>query len=254
MKQLIAGGLGFVGSQVSLLFPDADIFDTRQDNTYPRGHYDIVHCCVPTPAYPNGSCDISYVREVLENIDSDLFIIRSTLPPGTCESFENELNKDIVFQPEYCASASPYPAPLADIRKHPFLILGGREENTKKARRLYERVYAPTTVILETSATTAELIKLFENTVIANKVTLCGEFYAICEQFGVDYDTVREAVFKLDPRMTPWWTIVYPERRGWSSSHCLPKDLSNLIHSCQKIGYEPQFIMDIVKRNEEQSA
>ena len=268
MKQLIAG-YGFVGEEVSKLFPKADVYDpvkidyTVFDHTYyydpPTEHYDICHCCVPTPMKEDGSCDVSAVEDVIEKIDAEIFIVRSTVPPGTCHRLECEAGKRdfekwfdggkkgrqkdtwVVMQPEYVASSSPYPAPLSDMKTRDFVILGGRPEITKKVRKLYETVYPPTVRICEVDSKTAEIIKYAENAFIATKVTFCNEVHGICQLFKADYDQVREGVFRLDPRMTEWWT--YCEGKGWGG-HCLPKDMASLVSFSGS-----DFFADVIKHN-----
>lgn len=250
MRQIIAGGKGFVGRAVHQLFPDAEIYDKGDE--VPRKEYDFCHVCVPTPMNPDGSCNTVAVEDVISKINAELFIIRSTIPPGTTDRLNADLwevgkGRPCVFQPEYVASSSPYPAPLADITKHPFIILGGRNEATKKVRKLYETVYPPHTTIFETDPTTAEVIKYLENSFIATKVSFCNEAFRISQCFNVDYDRVREGVFKLDPRMTEWWT--YCEGKGWGG-HCLPKDLAAIIFACQQKGYDPEFLKGVVAFND----
>ena len=229
--KLLIAGYGYVGKAVKELFPECDVYDPGAHegssqgmscfNKPPKKEYEVCFVCVPTPAKANGSCDTAAIEKILSKIRSGLYIIRSTVPPGTTNSLEKKYKAEIVFQPEYVASSSPYPAPLGDLKTRTFVILGGRTKCTKKARRLYERVYPPTTIIYEVDALTAEVIKYGENSFIAAKVTFCNELYNICQTFNVDYDKVREGVFRLDPRMTEWWTYVKPDQRGWGGIVCL---------------------------------
>jgi UDPglucose 6-dehydrogenase len=250
MKILIAG-YGFVGREISKLFGDANVYDPKlyctdhdgEWNEILQASYDFCFVCVPTPSKEDGSCDTSIVEDVVNRIDADIFIIRSTIPPGTTE----KLGKNCVFTPEYVASSSPYPAPLGDIKKRDFHILGGEKEATKKVRKLFETVYPPTVTFMETDSLTAEIIKYGENFYISTKVTFCNEFYKICQKFGVDYDTFREGVFKLDPRMTEWWT--YCEGKGWGG-HCLPKDTMAIVKCCEDAGYDPKFLKAVIENNE----
>src|SRR5580700_2148093 len=39
--------------------------------------------CTPTPRQANGSADVSSIEEVLGWLETDLIVIRSTVPPGT---------------------------------------------------------------------------------------------------------------------------------------------------------------------------
>ena len=62
-----------------------------------------------------------------------------------------------------------------------------------------------------------------ENRAIMFKVMQCQELYDACESHGVDYYTIRDAVYGDDPRFNLWWTAIY-EQRG-ANSKCIPKDV-----------------------------
>jgi UDPglucose 6-dehydrogenase len=259
MQIVIAGG-GFVGQETWRLFPNALIYDpiktVRDYVNTPKmqQHYchkppndlvDYCFICVPTPMLDNGQCDVTAVEDVFDKVQACVYIIKSTVYPGYTQR-----RKCAVFCPEYVASSSPYPAPLGDVTKRGFVILGGEKKHVKKVRELYESVYPPTVDILEVSALEAELIKLLENTAIAAKVTLAQEFYEICKAYKVDYSVIQQGVFGLDPRFNKWFTNVYPYKRGFTNSHCLSKDISNLVLSCQlEKGYDPKFIRAIIENN-----
>ncbi|MDO8579877.1 MAG: hypothetical protein Q7S13_00160 [Candidatus Omnitrophota bacterium] len=221
MKQIIAGGLGFVGRAVQQLFPEAEIYDKGMD--VPTERYNFCHVTTPTPMKEDGSCDTSAVEDVMAKVKAEIYIIRSTVPIGFLSKFPLA-----VMQPEYVASDSPYLAPLADIRKHPFIVLGGRPDAAKRVRRLYETIYPPTVQFVEMTSTEAEICKMMENSFIDNYVSFCNEFFDICQKYEADYDRVREG-FLADPRMTKYWTYVYQSMRGWGGK-CLPKDVSSLIY------------------------
>ena len=57
--------------------------------------------CVPTPRGEDGSCDVSMVEEVIEWLDTDIIVIKSTVAVGTTEMLNKKYNKNIVFSPEY---------------------------------------------------------------------------------------------------------------------------------------------------------
>lgn len=258
MSDILIAGMGYVGQAVKKLFPAADEYDPKfkggvthgcQYWLPPKNKYSVCMVCVPTPANEDGSCNAVAVEDVINKINADLFIIRSTVAPGTTERLVIKYEHSCVFQPEYIASSSPYPAPLSDITKHPFIILGGRTESVKKARKLYERVYSPTTQFIEMTAIEAEICKYMENGFIAIYVSFCNEFYDICKQFDADYDKVREG-FIADPRMTKYWTYVYESMRGWGG-HCLGKDMASIIDASQKMGFTPNLLKSVVKCNNE---
>jgi len=250
-KQILIAGYGYVGKAVHKLFKNVDVYDpyiTGLDINIEMFDYEYCMVCASTPMNEDGSCNFSAIEDIVSKVSAEVFIIRSTMPPSALDKLRMEYGAHVVFQPEYVASSSPYPAPMDDIKKHPFIVLGGDKVSVKKVRRLYETVYPPTTRILETDMQTASVIKYAENCFIATKVTFCNELYNICEATGVDYDVVKEGVFDLDPRMNTWWTNIYKDNRGWGG-HCLPKDVRAIIEESMIEGYNPLFLADLVFNN-----
>ena len=87
--------------------------------------------CVPTPGLEDGSCDISAVRDVIRNNYHEYYLIKSTIPPGTCDALWKETDKLVCFSPEYIGEGKymtrfwkgvPHPT---DMKLHEFHIFGG---------------------------------------------------------------------------------------------------------------------------------
>ena len=77
-------GLGHVGSTMKELFTDAAVFDevksigTREE----INACEVAFVCVPTPRAEDGHCDASIVEYVLDWIESEVVVLRSTVPVG----------------------------------------------------------------------------------------------------------------------------------------------------------------------------
>lgn len=214
-------GYGWVGKAMHTLFPDAIIQDP-QAGFETSEKADIAFVCVPTPNVGNGRLDTSIVEEIIEQAEEDLIIVRSTVNPGTCDMMAIATDKNIVFMPEYLGETPDHP--LLDKKQQRFLIIGGEPQNRRKVIELFQSVYNANISIRQTSLMEAEVIKLSENRAIAFKVLQCQELYDACQATGVDYYTVRDAVYGDDPRFDLWWTFVYPDKRG-ANSKCIPKDV-----------------------------
>jgi UDP-glucose 6-dehydrogenase len=152
------------------------------------------------------------------------------------------------MQPEYLGETPNHP--LLDTINTPFLILGGSKINTRKLINLYATVYNANTKIRQVTAKEAEIIKLSENRAIAFKVAQHQELYDVCEKAGVDYYTIREAVYSDDPRFNLWWSFIFPEKRGFNSK-CIPKDIYAWCAWAESCGYEPFITRIILKKNKE---
>src|SRR3712207_5279422 len=108
-KSVAIVGYGAVGRAIHQLFPQAVIYDaplgigTREEvNT---SQYAFI--CVPTPQAEDGSCDTSIVEEVVQWIETDLIIVRSTVSIGTTDRLRGQFGKRIIFQPEYGPAETP---------------------------------------------------------------------------------------------------------------------------------------------------
>lgn len=237
-------GYGWVGKAMQTLFPDALIHDPLLGfiNTEKA---DISFICVPTPLKDN-KLDMSIVEEVIKECDSSLIILRSTVMPGTCDKLE-KTGKNIVMHPEYLGETINHP--MSDQKTRQFMILGGSPENRRKAIELYQTVYNANITIRQVSNYEAEVIKLSENRAIAFKIAQCQELYDVCEKAGIDYYTIRDAVYGDDPRFNLWWTFVYPDKRGFSSK-CIPKDIYGWAAWAESLGYTPELTKKLLETNE----
>ena len=129
------------------------------------------------------------------------------------------------------------------------MILGGSQKDRREAINLYATVYNANVSIRQVSLLEAEVIKLSENRAIFYKVVQCQELYDACEASGVDYYTVRDAVYGDDPRMNLWWTFVYPNARG-ANSKCIPKDVYAWCAWAESTGIDPHLTRESLKYNE----
>jgi len=238
-------GYGWVGKAMRALFPLAFIHDPflKFENDLKA---DVAFVCVPTPL-KNGQLDTSIVEQVIASSKEDLIIIRSTVKPGTCDRLE-KYGYNIVYQPEYLGETVAHP--LLNESTTPFMVLGGRPENRRRAIELYQSVYNANIKITQVSNYEAEVIKLSENRAIAFKVAQCQELYDACEKAGVDYYTVREAVYGDDPRFNLLWTFIYPKKRGFQSK-CLPKDVYGWAAWAESVGFEPKLTNKLLEVNNE---
>ena len=241
-------GHGWVGKAMFRLFPQAYIYSRHNGYKEDVNKCGIAFVCVSTPNSDNKKLDISAVEEVVEWCECSLLVIRSTVNPGDCDYLSKKYNKRIVHQPEYLGETPAHP--FLDLRTRPFLIIGGNKEDVRSLIDLYGTVYNANISIRQVSLYESELIKLCENRAIAYKVAQCQELYDACEKAGIDYYTIRDAVYGDDPRFNLWWTFVYPAKRGFNSK-CIPKDVYAWCAWAESVGYEPKITKAILERNKE---
>ncbi len=81
MDKVTILGLGWVGTAMGKLFPDAYIYDPHLGigSKEEANTADVAFVCVPTPCPKEGKLDTSIVEEVIEWIECPLIVIRSTV-------------------------------------------------------------------------------------------------------------------------------------------------------------------------------
>lgn len=128
---------------------------------------------VPTPVNPDGSANVDYVRSATEMIlpyieKGNLVILESTVPPKTVENVMIPIleKSGLVIGEELYISHSPervLPGRLFEELVSNDRIVGGiNEKSSELTVQLYKRFVKGT--IHTTDATTAEMVKLMENT------------------------------------------------------------------------------------------
>lgn len=238
-------GLGWVGKSMKEMFPGAIVHDPAL-GLISTEKANIAFVCVPTPL-KDGRVDGSIVEEVVKNAPEELIVMRSTVMPGTCDYLEIKYGKRIVFQPEYLGETQAHPFLNQGSRQ--FMILGGRQDDVEEVINVYQLVYNANISIRKTTAYEAEVIKLSENRAIGFKVAQCQELYDACKAAGIDYNTIREAVYGDDPRFNLWFTFVYPDKRGFGGK-CLSKDIPAWASWAESVGASNELTTTMLSYNE----
>jgi nucleotide sugar dehydrogenase len=212
----------------------------------------VVFVCVPTPMKrSDGSCDISIVHSVLKeinSIDKDVVVvIKSTIPPTTTEKFNNEFkNITIVFNPEFLTEANA----VQDFENQSKIILGGPRKGTTLLKQIYGLVF-PSTPIIKTGSTHAEMVKYFTNTFLATKVSFANEMYEICNKLDLDYDKVIEYATYDERLGKSHWSVPGPDGDLGFGGHCFPKDLSAILRLAEDLGTTHNVLSATEKTNQE---
>lgn len=208
---------------------------------------DCAFICVGTPPQADGSCDLSYVRQVAQAIGQfmrkDMVVVdKSTVPVGTADivrgiietelkSRGQELHVDVVSNPEFLKEGDA----ISDFMKPDRVVLG---TDSPKAAALMRELYAPFTrtrdKIIVMGVRSAEMTKYAANCMLATKISFINEIASICEQVGADVRDVRNGIGS-DSRIG--YQFIYPGV-GYGGS-CFPKDVKALIHTAEGVGVTP---------------
>ena len=251
------GGKNVFYSNVLSSFSPKDVKEFVSSCEGVSGFSGVFFVCVPTPMYEDGSCDVSIVEDVLENIASAqhnsesgdrIAVIKSTVPPGSTEKWNKRFNTCglfVIFNPEFLTEANA----VNDMREQTRIVLGGPRPQINFVKNIFQRAF-PKVPIVKTSSTTAEMVKYITNCFLMVKVSFANEVAQICEALdtdglNIDYDKVVEYA-KLDKRLgDSHWSVPGPVPtqdgryvRG-GGGHCFPKDINALMHIAHHYNVKP---------------
>jgi UDP-N-acetyl-D-mannosaminuronic acid dehydrogenase len=162
---------------------------------------DAVIIAVPTPV-KNGVADLTYLREALDTVRKSihrdlLIVIESTIPPGTTVGIAKPMLEETgmkVGQDIYLAHVPERIAPgkaVEELLNAPRVVGGADPRSTEKAIQLYSKVNPH---LQPTDATTAEFVKLAENTYRDLNIALANLLALMAEKLGIDvYEAIRLA-------------------------------------------------------------
>lgn len=221
---------------------------------------DCAFICVGTPPQPDGSCDLSYVRQVASDIgrhmQKDLVVVdKSTVPVGTADEVKSiirqqldarklSLKVDVVSNPEFLKEGDA----IADFMKPDRVVLGtDSEQAAALMRELYSPFARTRDKIIVMGVRSAEMTKYAANCMLATKISFINEIANICEKVGADVRDVRTGIGS-DSRIG--YQFIYPGV-GYGGS-CFPKDVKALIHTAEKAGVEPRLLNAVEEVNKRQ--
>jgi UDP-N-acetyl-D-glucosamine dehydrogenase len=187
---------------------------------------DVICICVPTPVRDQ-TPDLSHVeqacREVARHLDGGrLVILESSTYPGTTtelvapllETSGRRVGRDflLAYSPE---RIDPGNAEF-HFANTPRIVGGTTAEATAVATLFYEQMVEK--VVALSSARTAELAKLLENTFRHVNIALVNEMAMICHEMGIDVWEVIEAA-----ATKPFGFMAFTPGPG-VGGHCIPLD------------------------------
>jgi len=216
---------------------------------------------VPTPFYDDKKADMRFVRSAAEAIapfirKGNLVVLESTSPPmTTCgivapilEQGGMKVGEDfyLTYSPERVLPGQILRELIENAR-----VIGGVNPASAEAGRDLYRVFVKGEIIL-TDATTAEMVKLMENTYRDVNIAIANEFSRLADRFGIDvWEAIRIA--NLHPRVK----ILNPG--PGVGGHCISvdpwflveaaPDIATLIRTSRQVNdSQPEFVIRLVKQ------
>jgi len=216
---------------------------------------------VPTPFYDEKKADLTYVKSAAESIvpflsKGNLVVLESTSPPRTTidilipilEKSGLQAGEDfyVAYSPERVLPGQILRELIENAR-----VIGGIDEQSALVGKSLYQIFVKGQIITTTS-TTAEMVKLMENTYRDINIAVANEFARLADRFGVD---VWEAIdiANLHPRVN----ILRPG--PGVGGHCISvdpwflveaaPDITPLIHTARLVNdSQPGYVVDLINR------
>jgi len=156
-------------------------------------HSDCYVIAVPTPLDSEMKmADLKAVRSATESIatvvrDGDMVVLESTVPPGTSRNFVLPVLrragvKKLLYA--HCPERAIPGQTLKEMTGNDRIIGGIDEESVLRAKELYSSFVKGNLFV--TDETTAEYVKLMENTFRDINIALANEFALVAEDIGIN--------------------------------------------------------------------
>jgi UDP-N-acetyl-D-glucosamine dehydrogenase len=206
---------------------------------------DVVVICVPTPLRKTKDPDMSYVIQAIDDVMSIAhkgmaIVLESTTYPGTTEELIVPRAKALGFTPgdDLFIAFSPERIDPGNKRytvKNTPKVVGGVTANCAQVvAALYGA--AIDTIVPVGTPTTAEMVKLLENTFRAVNIGLVNEMALMCDKLGVDvWEVIQAAASK------PFGFMPFYPGPGLGG-HCIPVDPHYLSWKLKTLNYNARFI------------
>jgi len=205
----------------------------------------VIIICVPTPLRKRKVPNISYIIKATRSIEKyicngQLIILESTTYPGTTRDVMLPIlqRKGLKEGKDFFLAFSPERIDPGN-KKYTFKnipkVVGGI---SKKAGDLTKRLYSliVDNVIAVSSAESAEVVKLLENTFRIVNIGLINEFAMLCHKLKIDVWEVVEAA-----KTKPFGFMPFYPGPGLGG-HCIPADPLYLSWKARKVGFRTKMI------------
>ncbi len=208
-------------------------------------HVDAISICVPTPLRKTKDPDMSFVIDSVNSVaaiahEGMLVVLESTTYPGTTNEIvvpkleENGLKVGetvfVAFSPERIDPGNKH----YGVKNTPKVVGGVTPACTEAVEAYYGA--AVDTVVTVQNPTTAEMVKLLENTFRAVNIAMVNEMALMCDKLGVDvWEVIRAASSK------PFGFMSFYPGPG-IGGHCIPVDPHYLSWKLKTLNYNARFI------------
>ncbi|MCC0033587.1 MAG: UDP-glucose/GDP-mannose dehydrogenase family protein, partial [Brucellaceae bacterium] len=212
---------------------------------------------VGTPSDPlTGDADLSQVLHCAREIAGALsgggrytVVVKSTVPPGTCERVEHlirDLRPDVevhvASNPEFLREGSA----IDDFQNPDRVVFGVHHDHARETmEKLYEPLARRGTRIIVTDCRSSETTKYASNAFLATKIAFVNQLADLCEALGANIKDVIAGTGS-DSRIGSKFLEPGP---GYGGS-CFPKDTMALRNSAREVGVDLSIVAETINAND----
>ena len=210
----------------------------------------IFFICVGTPPRGSGEANLlalyKSVFSISENTKNAFLIIKSTVPPGTCEELsamiDSSKNISISMCPEFLREGEA----IRDFIYPDRVVVGSNDSKSQKIlKSLYSPLISKGAKFVSTKRRAAELIKYASNAFLATKITFINEIANLCEKTGIDIEDISIGI-GLDKRIGSRFLRAGPAYGG----SCFPKDTKALVSTADKFKTNLSVVKSVIRSND----
>jgi UDPglucose 6-dehydrogenase len=229
LEILVIGYRGVVGNATYQLFKRLGHKVTGVDKGDKAVTSDVAFVCIP---------ETEVTPYLLHDFRTRLFVIRSTVPPGTCELLQKQLGVHIAHNPEFLREATA----VQDAFNPDRIVIGQCcKYHGGMLASLYQPLRRP---IHRASRTVTELTKIACNGFLATMISYWNEVDMIAGKLGVSGTDVG-MLASTDPRIGRYGSCFHDKFGG----KCLPKDMQQLIQAARTAGLNPKLLEAVLETN-----
>ena len=162
-----------------------------------------------------------------------IFLIRSTIVPGTTRKLQNKYNTlNLVFNPEFLTERS---ANFDFINQSRFIV-GGSIKNVEKVSSLFRWRFGETVSIIETDYESAEMVKYMTNTFLATKISFLNDMKILSEAVDAEWYDVLEGFIRDGRGGHTHLNVPGHDGKFGFGGSCFPKDIQAIINFADDLG------------------
>jgi nucleotide sugar dehydrogenase len=220
-------GLGMVGKATQKALEIPYFFDLKESNISLDEGAKKQWCfiCLPTPTdEKNGqgkSIEImyEYIKQIHSYGGSTIFVVRSTVLPGTCRALCERTGAVVVSNPEFLSESTWEYDEL-----HPRMKVIGSDfpPASRELKEVWRHI--PAKIEINTDSVTAEMIKYVMNTFAVSKNVFGNQIFDACNIVGADYEVIHKVLHEHPWGSKHHFRVIDKGGRG-AGGRCLPKDI-----------------------------